>query len=60
MDKQRLEATHFIEVRNLEYIDAGNYGPVFPMDRLKFILQYSKLCMINTIAIWKIKFKQQN
>lgn len=58
MDNQRLEATHFIEVRNLEVIGAGNYGPLLSIDLLRDTLNNSRVCYVKTIAIWKIKFKK--
>lgn len=56
--KQRLEATHFIEVCKLaNHIPLINY-PALNISAFKKAIDYTKkLDTVTTIAVWKIRYK---
>jgi len=56
--KQRLEATHFIEVyKDFVYGGDVKYSTIRVMPKLLWDLAYSECVNLKTIAIWKIKYK---
>lgn len=55
--KQRLEATHFIEVWRNRYDRYSSCTSILDIRHLQGCLMQSHNLNIETIAIWKIKYK---